>query len=121
VTGSFLDVTERGGERVTRAQLERFYQRYGWAGEYCKGKDVLELACGTGPGLGHLLLVASSLRAGDVSDEVLAVARAHYGDRVRLDRFDASNTPFADASFDVVILFEAIYYLQGAAEFIDEM
>ena len=57
----FLIVTERGGEAVSQAQLERFHQRYLWAGSLSAGKDVLEMACGTGPGLGYLQGISRSL------------------------------------------------------------
>jgi SAM-dependent methyltransferase len=107
----FTSVTERGGEAVSRAQLDRFFQRYLWAGRFCAGKDVLEMACGTGPGLGHLQAVSRSLVAGDISPAVLDHARRHYGSRIDLRQFDATCTPFEDGSFDVVILFEAIYYV----------
>lgn len=116
----FLAVTEVGGEPVSQAQISRLYQRYIWAGSFCKGKDVLEAACGTGPGLGYLASVSNSLIAGDYSAEVLSVARAHYGDRIALQEFDAQSTPFRDASFDVVILFEAIYYLPDVEKFFIE-
>ncbi|MHB0984021.1 MAG: class I SAM-dependent methyltransferase [Sulfuricella sp.] len=120
MTTNFLAITEVGGELVSQAQVVRFHQRYIWAGSFCKGKDVLEAACGTGPGLGYLASVSKSLAAGDYSREVLAVARAHYGNRIALHEFDAQATPFADASFDVIILFEAIYYLPDAERFIAE-
>lgn len=120
MTKDFLSVTEIAGEYVSQAQIARFYQRYIWAGSFCRGKDVLEVACGTGPGLGYLASVSKSLIAGDYSPAVLAVAKAHYGSRIALHEFDAQSTPFQDASFDVVILFEAIYYLPDAAKFFTE-
>ena len=106
----FLIVTERGGEPVSQAQLDRFHQRYLWAGGLCAGKDVLELACGTGPGLGYLQGVSRSLVAGDVDGSIVAMARAQYGKRVDVRQFDACATGLPSASFDVAILFEAIYY-----------
>ena len=107
----YISVTERGGEAVSRAQLDRFHQRYIWAGKIGIGRDVLEMACGTGPGLGHLQSVSKRFSAGDIDPAVLALARAHYGRRIDLHQFDATQTPFSDQSFDVVILFEAIYYV----------
>ena len=104
----FLTVTERGGEPVSAAQVERFFQRYLWAGKFCAGKDVLEMACGTGPGLGYLQQVSGSLVAGDIAESVIALARQHYGKRVDLRQFDATDTGMADQSLDVIILFEAI-------------
>jgi SAM-dependent methyltransferase len=111
MSSSFISVTESGGEQVSTAQVARFYQRYLWAGTHCRDKDVLEMACGTGPGLGHLQRVSRSLVAGDVDERVLARARQHYGKRVDLRQFDATRTPFEDACFDVILLFEAIYYV----------
>ena len=49
---SFLDVTELSGDSVTKEQM---CNRCCWAGEYCKNKDVVEAACGSGQGLGSLL------------------------------------------------------------------
>ena len=118
---SFISVTERGGETVSQAQLDRFNQRYIWAGKFAQGVDVLELACGTGPGLGHLQRVSRRLVAADISEQVLAVARAHYGDRIDLRQLDACNTGLDVSSFDVVILFEAIYYLPDVDAFFVEV
>ncbi len=120
-SADFLIVTERGGEPVSAAQLDRFHQRYLWAGAYCRGKDVLEMACGTGPGLGHLLSVSASLAAGDIAESVLGIARAQYGERVALQRFDATKTPYASESFDVIVFFEAIYYVPDITALITEV
>lgn len=116
----FLAVTELAGDEVSVEQVERICRRYYWAGDYCKGKDVLEAACGTGQGLGYLASLARSLVAGDYSQPILEIARHHYGSRVDLRRFDAQNMPFPDRSFDVVILFEALYYLPDAERFFRE-
>lgn len=101
--------------------MERFHQRYIWAGSIGAGHDVLEMACGTGPGLGHLQAVSKRFAAGDIDESVLDHARRHYGNRVDLRRFDASSTPFPDASFDVVILFEAIYYIPDVEALLREV
>jgi len=107
---NFITVTECGGEMVSQAQLDRFYQRYFWAGRICCGEDVLEMACGTGPGLGYLQSVSRHFSAGDISPTVLEHARSYYGQRIDIHEFDACHTPFKAHSFDVIILFEAIYY-----------
>jgi SAM-dependent methyltransferase len=118
---NFSSVTERGGELVSHAQLNRFFQRYIWAGSFAKDADVLELACGTGPGLGYLQRVSRRLVAADISEEVLAVSRAHYGNRIDLRQLDACNTELESSSFDVMILFEAIYYLSDVQAFFAEV
>ncbi len=116
----YLSVTELAGDEVTAEQVDRMCQRYYWAGSFCRGKDVLESACGTGQGAGYLAGLAKSYLAGDWSEKILDIARAHYGKRIGFRRFDAQEMPFDDASFDVVILFEAIYYLPSAGRFIAE-
>lgn len=116
----YSEVTELAGDEVSREQVERVGRRYGWALPFCAGKDVLELACGTGPGLGLLLKHARSVVAGDISDAMVSRVRAHYGQRVKVQRLDAQELPFPDASFDVVILFEALYYLPQPERFARE-
>ena len=117
---TFLEVTELAGDEVSQEQVERVATRYAWALERAAGKDVLEIACGTGPGLGLLQKVARSFVAGDISEQILARARAHYGTRVDLRAMDAMALPFADQSLDVIIIFEALYYVPDAQKFADE-
>lgn len=116
----FSDVTELAGTQISAEQLERMQHRYHWAALHCIGKDVLEVGCGSGQGLGILMRAAKSIEAGDYSDEILRIPRAHYGKRIPLHTFDAQAFPFADASKDVVILFEAIYYVPDAQRFVAE-
>jgi SAM-dependent methyltransferase len=80
----------------------------------------LEVACGSGQGLGHLAARARRLWAGDLTSRLVRDAHRHYGDRVALLELDAQRLPFPEASLDVVILFEAIYYLPSAATFVTE-
>lgn len=117
---NYIDVTEIAGDDVTQEQVERLYHRYYWAGTFCQGKDVAEVACGTGQGLGYLASIAKNLEAGDYSQEILEIAQSHYGDRMPLRQLDAQNLPYPDSSKDVIILFEAIYYLPDAEKFVQE-
>lgn len=116
-TDDYVGLTEIAGDDVSVEQVERIARRYYWATEYCRGKDVLEAACGTGQGLRLLATRARSLVAADISTPILDIARKHYGQRVKLMQFDAEDMPFEAASLDVVILFEALYYLPDATRF----
>jgi SAM-dependent methyltransferase len=116
----YVSVTEIAGDEVTQEQIDRLCNRYYWAGQYCINKDVVEVACGTGQGLGYLSMVARILEAGDYSDKVLSIAQRHYSDRIPLRQFDAQDMPFDDNSKDVIILFEAIYYLPDVERFVSE-
>ncbi|MCC7257971.1 MAG: class I SAM-dependent methyltransferase [Gammaproteobacteria bacterium] len=119
-SSDFCDVTEMAGEPISSEQLERLCHRYFWAAEYCRGKDVVELACGTGPGLGVLSRAARGFDAGDFSAEMVERVRRHYGERVRAQRFDAQGMPYPDHSRDVIIIFEALYYLPDVGAFFRE-
>lgn len=116
----FSTVTELAGDDVSREQVERICHRYYWAGKHSAGKDVVEAACGSGQGLGYLAGKAKSLEAGDYDAKILAITRAHYGERIPLRQFDAQDMPYADNSKDVIIIFEALYYIPSAAKFAAE-
>jgi SAM-dependent methyltransferase len=115
----FSEVTEMDGQRVSLEQLERTCHRYHWALDFVRNKDVVEVACGSGPGLELLAASAKSLKAGDISETVLAAARKTYVGQIELSEFSAESLPFADSSIDVIILYEAIYYID-ALKFIGE-
>jgi ubiquinone/menaquinone biosynthesis C-methylase UbiE len=116
----YTDVTELSGDDVTQEQIDRICQRYYWAGRYCRGKDVLEVACGSGQGLGYLNSLAKSFEGGDFSYKMIDIAKAHYGGGIKFSQFDAQNMPFKIQSKDVIILFEALYYLPDPVRFISE-
>lgn len=116
LTAEFLDVTEIAGQRISQEQLERICHRYHWAASQCHGLDVLEVACGAGQGLATLMRAACSLVAGDYSPEVLEKARNIAGN-IPLYSFKAEAIPFEPNSFDRILLFEALYYVDAQAFF----
>lgn len=87
------------------------FTRYAVAAELAAGKRVLELACGGGNGLGLVGSRARSLVGGDYSGPLIRNARGHYGARVPLARLLAESLPFRGGSFDLVLFFEASYYV----------
>lgn len=116
----YTEVTEVAGDAVSCEQVQRMYTRYDFARQYCAGKDVLEIACGSGQGLGYLQQSARKIVGGDCSAALLRMAQKHYKDRIPLIQLDATVLPFKDESFDVIILFEAIYYLKDSRAFVEE-
>lgn len=115
----YTTVTEAPGTLVSPEALEMVRTRYGFAASRCSGRAVLEVACGPGPGLGVLAAGARRLIAGDFTESLLRQAQEHYGPRVPLVRLDATHLPFRAASFDVVVLFEAIYFLPDVDAFLE--
>jgi SAM-dependent methyltransferase len=114
VIADYASVTEQPGGRTTREGLSRAYSSYRFAREFCGGRDVLEIACGAGGGLGYLRSAANRIVAGDYTLSVLRAAQAQCRGSIPLLRFDAHHIPFAAASFDVVIVQQALYYFRDA-------
>jgi len=116
----YSDVTEAHGNQISREALEMMCTRYLFAAHLSEGRDVLEVACGAGQGLGVLRERAHRVVGADYTHGLLAMARAHYNGRVPLTRIDAQELPFRPGSFDVVVLYEALYYLANPKAFVAE-
>ncbi len=78
--------------------------------------DVLELGSGSGAMAMGLLVryPAVRLTATDVDPAMLEAAErrlAHFGDRIELREADATDLPFDDGSFDVVVSFIMLHHV----------
>jgi SAM-dependent methyltransferase len=114
-------VTETPEVRITREALGMLLARYGFAAQLCKGRDVLEVACGPGGGLGYLLRNrARRVVGGDITASLVRAAGSHYGSRIPVLQFDAQALPFRAATFDLLLLYEALYYLEDQGLFLGE-
>jgi SAM-dependent methyltransferase len=116
----YINVTEMPGNKVSKENLQMLYTRYKWASEFTKEKSVLELGCGPGIGLGYLAKNAKKVIGSDYDFNIAKIAKNYYKDRLDIVRNDAQFLPFKDGSLDVIIFFEAIYYLPSPREFFDE-
>lgn len=117
---NFTAITELPHSLLHEEQWTRLLQRYHLGARLAQGKDVLEVACGAGIGLGLLQHHARSLVGCDYTGQVLAIAKRHYGRRVPLVCSDAHHLPFASQRFDLILAFEAIYYLHQLDWFLAE-
>jgi ubiquinone/menaquinone biosynthesis C-methylase UbiE len=104
-------LTEVAGIGVTAEGAEMLATRYGFAAERAAGTRVLEIGCAAGVGFGLLLARTPDVFGADYSYPLLRQAHAHYGNRVPLLRCTAQALPYRDASFDLVLLYEAAYYI----------
>ncbi len=118
----YSEITESPGQKATKEQLERLYHRYHFASRYIADGEVLEVGCGSGMGLGYLAKRASRVVGGDIDRK--NVEEAEYYHRENRDisvlKLDAHNLPFDDECFDVILLFEVIYYLEKPEHFVSE-
>jgi len=68
-----------------------------------KGMRVLDVGCGTGSHLELYQRFGCELYGLDLSPSMLAVARKRLGDAAQLDLGDASQMPYQDDYFDLVV------------------
>jgi len=123
MTESYSTVTELPGNKASKEQIERMYHRYRFASSFCdNNNDVLEVACGAGMGLSYLAKKANKVVGCDIDEKILKYPRDTYKNRdgIEIKQADAQNLPFEDNSFDLVLLYEAIYYLPEPEKFINE-
>jgi 2-polyprenyl-3-methyl-5-hydroxy-6-metoxy-1,4-benzoquinol methylase len=105
-----LDFT---GERMTaghvgQVEFEHLH-RYFFAREFCRDKDVLDVAAGEGYGSAYLGQIARSVVGVELSAKAVEHANASYKrDNVSFHQGDARHLTLPDASFDVVTSFETI-------------
>jgi ubiquinone/menaquinone biosynthesis C-methylase UbiE len=113
----FTTITETPGSLLSPDQRTRMAQRYARAAALAQGGRVLEVSCGAGSGLGFLARHARAVVGLDYTAPVLTLVRTHYRDCIPLVQGDAQRLPFASGAFDLVVCFEAIYYLPDQAAF----
>jgi SAM-dependent methyltransferase len=119
----FSTITEAPDTRASADQMQILHTRYALAAKYAQGKDVIEIACGAGVGLGMISRVARRLVGSDIDERNCAVARETYRNNPQIEviHLDAEQKlPFPAGSFDLVVLFEALYYLHSADTFFQD-
>ncbi len=97
--------------------------RYHFAAQFVRDREILELACGAGCGLGYLAQHAQRVTGGDVDLKNLAPAIERYDghERIRVMRLNALDCPFGVKSFDTIILLDSLYWLPSIAQFLAEV
>jgi SAM-dependent methyltransferase len=118
----FWTITEAPSTGASAEQTSILYTRYNLARRYSAGRDVLEVACGAGVGLGLIAGIAKSVIGGDIDSRNCETARGTYKDHpeIKIKALKAEALPYEVGSFGLVILFEAIYYLQNQSAFVSE-
>jgi SAM-dependent methyltransferase len=97
-------------------------KRYVFAEPYCRGKAVVDVACGVGYGSAHLGRVASDVVGVDVDADAIAYAQRRYGGpHVRFQVGDAAALDLPAGSVDVVCSFETIEHMPDRQAFLAEV
>ncbi len=119
----FSLITETPGIGATREQLAMLATRYGLAAKHVGNGPVLEVACGTGIGLGMLADAAGNAIGCDIDTDNVRIASGTWaGDsRIQVASGDAANLMYPDGAFSAVICFEALYYFPDLSRCLSEM
>ena len=114
------------GERLTGAisgQIEiEHYHRYLLARDFCRGRDVLDVASGEGYGSALLAQVARGVVGIEIDAAVVAAAAAEFSrPNLRFEQGDAQALNLPDASIDVAVSFETLEHLAEQDVFLSEL
>jgi len=69
--------------------------------------------------LGYIAEVANKVVGGDIDEQLVKIAATNSIDnpKIKVLQLDAQSLPFADNNFDLILLFEAIYYIPDVLKF----
>jgi SAM-dependent methyltransferase len=119
-------LAEFTGERLIPGQvdvdlLNEHMARYAFAVRLARGKRVLDAGCGAGYGSAELARVATHVTAVDVAPEAIEYARVNYAaENIAFEEASATELPYADAAFDLIVAFEMIEHLENWRGFLSE-
>ena len=107
---NFWDRNAGRYDRFMRKDRVAYEKMYGLIRPDVKGKTVLELATGTGLIAKNIVNVAAHIEATDASVEMIAEAkRNNQSAKLHFSVQDMFRLPYADKSFDVVIVSNALH------------
>jgi Methylase involved in ubiquinone/menaquinone biosynthesis len=95
--------------------------RYVFTFPYIENKTVLDIACGTGYGLGLLKQKAKHVTGVDVDIEAAKKAGIECNEKTAVLLADGLNLPFEDESFEVITSFETLEHLHERPRFLSEL
>jgi len=94
--------------------------RYRFACNHVSGKDVLDVACGSGYGTG-MIEASGAKKVIGVDKNPIAIRRAMLGYRGEFVVMDAQDLKFPDNSFDVLVSFETLEHTNDYMKSFSEM
>ena len=107
---NFWDRNASRYDRFMQKDWAAYEEMYALIRPVVKGKTVLELATGTGLIAKHIVNAAAQIEATDASAEMIAEAkRDNRSAKLHFSVQDMFCLPYADESFDVVIVSNALH------------
>ena len=97
--------------------------RYKLAGEFVKGKKILDIACGSGYGAKILAdFGAEEVTAVDIDKDVIQKAKKNFPkENIKYTVGDCLDTGFENKKFDIIVSFETIEHLKNQDKYLEEM
>ena len=113
---------ERPNPEEHNSQFLESIKKYNFAEKFSLGKDVLEIGCAFGYGVGLLSDKAKKIVGIDLYPEVTQEAKKKFNKKnTEFVAMDAMNLGFRDGSFDLICSFETIEHLKDQNRFIKEV
>lgn len=110
---NFWDRNARVYNRFMRKDHAAYEKMYALIRPVVKAKTVLELATGTGLIAKHIVNAAAHIEATDASPEMIAEAKRDTRSvKLHFSVQDMFRLPYADGSFDAVIVSNALHIVQ---------
>ena len=122
-----MPIEERfcGTNMIDAGQLSPYWgehaARYSFALPFVENKAVLDIACGTGYGIGLLQTKAASVTGVDLDVDAAREAVKECAENAAVLLGNGIGLPFADESFDVVTSFETLEHLHDREAFLAEL
>ena len=122
-----MAVSERfqGANVVDAGRLSPYWgehaARYVFALPFVENKRVLDIACGTGYGIGLLRSKAKFVAGVDIDPIAAKEAKDECGDNGAVLLGNGLGLPFADATFNVITSFETLEHLVERSDFLAEL
>lgn len=95
--------------------------RYVFALPFVEGRNVLDIACGTGYGIGLLRSKAKFVTGVDIDPVAASEAKAECGENGAVLLGNGLGLPFDDGMFDVITSFETLEHLHERGNFLAEL
>jgi SAM-dependent methyltransferase len=116
---------EFDGERFTPESVREIWyehmHRYAFAGQFVRGKTVLDAACGEGYGSALLSRYANAVTGVDLSERAIEHARQRYPlGNLEFHQGDCCRLSYEDQSFDCIVSFETIEHLEDQRKMLAE-
>jgi len=115
----------RGINVVDAGKLSAYWgehvARYVFASQYIENKNILDIACGTGYGLGFLKNKSKLVIGVDIDIKAVREAKKECNEKVSVLTGDALKLPFADERFDLITSFETLEHLHERRLFLSEL